>query len=548
MHMRLPKRAGQAGHDACFRFLRALATTLRLGETIVMSYKFAALGMAMGALSLAVPARAADPVFAGGTPIGQHEAAIYYPPEAQRAGESGEVIVEEVVGPDGSVREALVAVSSGYFDLDDAAVTAVKSWRYTPPTRDGAPTSMRRLAKVDFNLGANNFLTIDSEDAADCRNSTLTTDQRIGACGRVIKGLLTTHHGEISALKVRSSLYVLLHKEDLARADFDALLKLDPNDGPTWYSRGVLSYSQKKYDLAVADLAQAKRLAPRFFYAYYFSALANMERRDFVSELSDLDAALAMRAGELYLVCLRTLADRQLGHHDAVVADANRVIALKPDFGWAYSMRALGHMGLRDTDAALADAAKAIALDPKSPDAYYTRVLILFAARRIEEALPDLDKLLAMAGDNVLYRAMRGDAYDYLKQYDRALAEYDAALAIKADDPGALNGRCFVRAETGSGLDLALADCNRSLALAPGVPRVLDSRGFVYFRMGDNAKAIADFDAALAKAPKLAASLYIRGLAKQKSGDDAGGKADIAAALAIDPKVAEVYRGYGIKP
>jgi len=73
---------------------------------------------------------------------------------------------------------------------------------------------------------------------------------------------------------------------------------------------------------------------------------------------------------------------------------------------------------------------------------------------------------------------------------------------------------------------------------------VLDSRGFVYLKLGQFDNAIADYNAVLKLKPKLAISLYNRGLAKQKKGDSAGGDADIAAAKAIDPKIADKLTGY----
>jgi tetratricopeptide (TPR) repeat protein len=110
------------------------------------------------------------------------------------------------------------------------------------------------------------------------------------------------------------------------------------------------------------------------------------------------------------------------------------------------------------------------------------------------------------------------------------------------------NQRCFVRAEQDQDLGAALADCDKSLAMRPNDASTLDSRGFVRFRMGDNAAAIRDLSAALAAEPKLAPSLYIRGLARRKSGDPAGGNADVAAAKAIDPRIAETYAACGVTP
>ena len=76
---------------------------------------------------------------------------------------------------------------------------------------------------------------------------------------------------------------------------------------------------------------------------------------------------------------------------------------------------------------------------------------------------------------------------------------------------------------------------------------MLDTRGFVYLKLGQTENAIKDYDAALKLDPKLAGSLYGRGLAKTRKGDRTGGSADIAAAKAIKTDIAEEFARYGVR-
>jgi TonB family protein len=64
----------------------------------------------------------------------------YYPPGSQRRGEEGSPVVKACVGPSGAlVREPEVTESSGFPDLDAAAVKAAKGNRYVAAIQDGAP-------------------------------------------------------------------------------------------------------------------------------------------------------------------------------------------------------------------------------------------------------------------------------------------------------------------------------------------------------------------------------------------------------------------------
>ena len=93
----------------------------------------------------------------------------------------------------------------------------------------------------------------------------------------------------------------------------------------------------------------------------------------------------------------------------------------------------------------------------------------------------------------------------------------------------------------------ALSDCNSALKIKSNSADVLDTRGFVYLKLGQTDNAIKDYDAALKGDPKLAGSLYGRGIAKIRKGDRAGGGADITAAKEIKKDIAEEFARYGLR-
>jgi tetratricopeptide (TPR) repeat protein len=92
----------------------------------------------------------------------------------------------------------------------------------------------------------------------------------------------------------------------------------------------------------------------------------------------------------------------------------------------------------------------------------------------------------------------------------------------------------------------ALADCNAAPKLRPNAVATIDSRGFVYLKMKNDAAAIADYNTALKIRSDIASSLYGRGLTKAASGDSTGSDADIAAAKTHDPTIAEEFAGWGV--
>ncbi|MDQ3205670.1 MAG: TonB family protein [Pseudomonadota bacterium] len=74
-----------------------------------------------------------------------------YPARALRRGESGTVLVQVDVGPDGVPTSVRVTRGSGSRTLDRAAVDAVRRWRFQPAQRaDGQPTVGTVNVPIDF--------------------------------------------------------------------------------------------------------------------------------------------------------------------------------------------------------------------------------------------------------------------------------------------------------------------------------------------------------------------------------------------------------------
>jgi peptidyl-prolyl cis-trans isomerase A (cyclophilin A) len=73
-----------------------------------------------------------------------------YPPDAKRAGISGTVVLQAVIGTDGLMKQ--LTVISGPPPLQQAALDAVKTWRYRPYLLNGQPVEVRTTINVMFTL------------------------------------------------------------------------------------------------------------------------------------------------------------------------------------------------------------------------------------------------------------------------------------------------------------------------------------------------------------------------------------------------------------
>jgi protein TonB len=111
-----------------------------------------------GTRSVPVPAKAPDPmpVKRIRVPARIAEANLIYdvppkyPPEAGQARIEGTVVLVAVIGKDGSVQD--VRVESGSSMLTQAAVDAVKRWRYKPYMLNGEPVEVDSRITINFTL------------------------------------------------------------------------------------------------------------------------------------------------------------------------------------------------------------------------------------------------------------------------------------------------------------------------------------------------------------------------------------------------------------
>jgi len=113
-----------------------------------------------------------DSVTAASEPKLVHQVRPAYPADAKQEGVVGLFVIDVVVGTDGAIKEAHVAASAptearlkelqpkkgtaaaveGDKRLADAALAAVKQWKYAPIVKDGKPVEFKATVTVNFNL------------------------------------------------------------------------------------------------------------------------------------------------------------------------------------------------------------------------------------------------------------------------------------------------------------------------------------------------------------------------------------------------------------
>jgi tetratricopeptide (TPR) repeat protein len=263
-----------------------------------------------------------------------------------------------------------------------------------------------------------------------------------------------------------------------ALADFNLAIKLDPTNARARNNRGMARLASGDLKESIEDFNVCLNLDPNFLAAYVNRsfACAKLDRRK--EALADLDKALELDPKAAGVYDTRGAVWLQAQEYEKAVADFTKAISLDGSNPNYYSRRRSALTQLKRFDEAQADAIKiehlmqlaalnqAIFRDRSSPQPYIDRGNFFMRENQLDEALANFNRALELNSKSVealTQRArtwlrreepqktiddakaalaierredtygVRGDAYRKLGQYDKALADYDAAQRIDQD-------------------------------------------------------------------------------------------------------------------
>ena len=207
-------------------------------------------------------------------------------------------------------------------------------------------------------------------------------------------------------------------------------------------------------------------------------------------------AAAAQDYEALYKTCFSS------GMPDQVIASCSVVIGRRlaegEDLATAHKNRANAYDDQGAYERALEDYGQALAINPLDAEAHNGRGTTFTALGQYDRAIADFDQAVQINPTSAPTFGNRCFAKALLGQLDAALADCNEALRLK---PGsaALASRAFVHLKARR-IDAAIADYNAHLARRPEDPYALYARGLARSLKGN--KAGADHDIAEARGLK----------------------------------------------
>jgi tetratricopeptide (TPR) repeat protein len=143
---------------------------------------------------------------------------------------------------------------------------------------------------------------------------------------------------------------------------------------------------------------------------------------------------------------------------------------------------------------------------PDRPDALIALGDVLRSAERYNESAAAYDRALARIPQlqerhwSILYS--RGMALERAKQWPRAEADFLKALELSPDQPYLLNYLAYSWTEQGTNLQRAQSMLERALKLRPKDAQIIDSMGWVLYRLGHYDNAVKHLEQAVELKPQ----------------------------------------------
>jgi tetratricopeptide (TPR) repeat protein len=400
-------------------------------------------------------------------------------------------------------------------------------------------------------------------------------DLIIRGCTQIIEGRVrnysrdTAYNNRCLALNNKGSY-------DLAIADCDEAIRINPRDVAAYNNRCLARNNKREYDQAIPDCEQAIRLDPKYHYAYANLGYSYQFKKDY--DRSIWAYSQSIRLHPKYAIAYNNRGDvyYSKGDYDSAIADYNQAILFDPSLN-TYSNRGDAHYAKGDFDRALADYEQSVRLRPKAPKSYYDRGDVYYRKGDCDRAIPDFDQALRL---NPQYNAawhsrslchsykgdydraiadaeqeirikpsldaynQRGVSYYFKGEYDRAIADYEQALRMGQKSAAVQNNLCsaYLAKEQ---YERSIPYCNEAIAIDANYPNPLSHRGWAFYKLGNYERAAADLKEAVRINPKYLGARERRGHVLLALGNASAALEDFNEVLRVNAGSVASYWGRG---
>ena len=162
----------------------------------------------------------------------------------------------------------------------------------------------------------------------------------------------------------RGDIYLEKGEYEKAEADYSTSIKLNSNNGRTFFNRAAVRNMLKKYDDAVEDFGKAIQLGYDLKNSYHDRAVIFSIKKEYTRAVEDYTKALQLDNNFIGAYRGRGSVFFLIGEYEKAIEDFGRIIKLAPEDVNAYNGRGVSFYNIGKYKEALKDFDISIKLDP----------------------------------------------------------------------------------------------------------------------------------------------------------------------------------------
>ena len=337
--------------------------------------------------------------------------------------------------------------------------------------------------------------------------------------------------------RAMARIYLLQKDNKAAEAQLRKILEIDPADSVARADLGDFLLSVKDIKGAEEEFQLIKDATPHnpLGYIKLYGFYVKQGKTDKALEALEEGYSQNPQSGPLLSGLVQEYV-RQSKHQAAIALCEGRISKNSKDVV-SYYLLGFVQGSLKSYPAAEAALQKAIDLQPMWPPPHQSLAGIYLAQGKKQEAIQKYEASLQANPRNAAAYLSLGLLYEKDRQFDNAMQVYERALTADPNFWFAANNLAFLLSEFSdqkADLDRALELSQKALKQRPGDPAILDTIGWVYYRLGDFSKAQGLIEQALAGAPDSAILNYHMGMALYKTDQIEEAREKLEKALAGD--------------
>jgi tetratricopeptide (TPR) repeat protein len=249
--------------------------------------------------------------------------------------------------------------------------------------------------------------------------------------------------GIINGLKGAAHLaraFIYTYKEDYDAyfRDINTSISLIPSDGYLFFARGLGRVDTGDYDRAQIDLDEAINLDPKGDGYYYYRGKVHNIKKNFEKAIDDFSKELSLFPCKTEALFERGEAYSQLKLYNKAINDFTEAITLSnsnTDKARAYYLIGLTRNRMDMTpDQSNKDFTKSIELDKSFADAWYKRGLSYDEMKDYQKAVSDYNQVVMLKPDDLDVLLMRGISLNNLGRHSEAADDIERYLEWKQND------------------------------------------------------------------------------------------------------------------